>query len=796
MAVVPFEFRLPTAARLPRPSAAPLHRLRRARALAKQAAARAAAVQGTHATVDAVRDRMLATDGAWRALVSVQGKDWGRLPEREQDALLDHYAWLCGALGHPVQWLVLSRDDSLAPQAALLDRVRAERGADWPPDAREVSERTAAHLRTLGTRRRLRRRDAYLVVPADPLDRGAAAAQLDARCDGLVAALGRIGLAAGRAPDAEITAALRACWYPNVPEERRALTPDDLAPAAVDAAKRDAYYVDHGDGTGHWLRGYKLTQWPEYLHGAWVAGLLASDVAFDLAIHVAPLDRDAYRDELKTRLGRHSTAVEFLVQRHAPLWDGLARAHRQVAAAAEAADGPDYRPFEVSVTAVIRAATPEDLDKLSERAEAALRGAGGRWSRTTREHHLAARTCRPEGVDALGCALEADLGTVAHLLPAITARLGHETERAVLYGFDRDQAVLLDLFDTRATTTAEINSTEIIVAPSGAGKSVRQKVELAFALLQGREAVVFDVEGEYDPLCRLFGARDVVPGRPDSASNPLELALGGDENPVRAQVQSVIGLCEVATAGKRGGLTDEQVDVLDAALIETYSGAGITPTDPDSWHRPPPDLHALVAVLAAAPGPVAAGLHKALLRYTTGSQAGLFGPRNAVAFDRPLVRFDLRRVPAAQRPLAVYLALLAVWRDQLAAPRERLVLVDEAWQYFALPHAAQQLETVALRGRKWKLAPRYVFHNDRQLAESHADNVRQSAGTQVVMRQTEQSIDGVAHLWHLSERDRLDLLTAAKGSALIYTSGGHAFADLDLTGWPLLPYVLTGLQAN
>lgn len=384
--------------------------------------------------------------------------------------------------------------------------------------------------------------------------------------------------------------------------------------------------------------------------------------------------------------------------------------------------------------------------------------------------------------------------------------------RAIYYGTDGDQAVRLDPFDRRLTVAGDLNSTLVLVAPPGAGKSTFLKREAAWALLLGYEAVVFDLEGEYDPLCRLFGARDVVPGAAGSALNPFELppveaaggAGGGQRaNPVRAQALALLGALE---AMRRRPFTEDEVAVADEAILRTYAAdwrrsdgaacGGIVPDAPATWTRPAPWLACLAATLGEMPGATAAALRQGVLRYTSGSLAGLFGERTAWAFDRQLVRFDFRAVEPQIRPLATYLAMLAVWNDQLRRPRERLFRVDEAWQLFAFPQCGEHLETVARRGRKWRLAPGFVFHTGDDFARSpHADAVRQCSAVQVVMRQTEQSIDSVARLWHLSEADRRALLTAAKGSGLLFARGTKAFVTLDLTGSPELPLVLTGVQS-
>jgi len=804
-------------------------------------------VQGTHATVEAIRAGVLTLQGgAQRAVVAVAGPRWERLTEPARDTLLDYHGWFATVTEHPVQWLLLSRPDALDTQAAALDAARDRLGAAWSEEGRQVGEAFTAQLRQVGATRRLRRHPTLLVLPATPdgtLTWDDARVQLDNRAHAATERLRRMGVQAVRLDDAGLGQALRDCWFPDVPAEREPFLPVGVGPDGaatvpngvdVDEDGEGMVYVDHGDGTGHWLLTWKLVRWPDTMTNAWLAPLLGSTALYwDVALHLEPLAREAYRETVKQRHGRHGVAIQFLDSLHLPAWDGLDRAWRQTGALAAALEGDaaSVSPFRAGVTVGLRVSTPEAtrqqararLLALVSQAEGELRGCGGRWVRCRRQHHLAARSLRPEGIHALDEWLECDTQTVALLFPALTGAAGGVrpdgatagSGTSVLYGFAGDQPVLKDPFDSRRSVTAESNSARITVAPPGAGKSVRDKFELYWLLSLGHEALVFDVEGEYDGLCGLFQARTVIPGTAGGAFNPFTFvppsAADGEDalltNPVRAQAQAVLGLLEVALAPKAGeGLTDAQIEAADEAIMQTYArewtrsdGAtcgGILPDDPQTWTRPAPWLECLATVLSEQADAVAVGLRRGVQRFTTGTLAGLFGEETTLAFDRPLVRVDLRRIHRSVRALAVYVCLLAVWEDQLRRPRTRAVYVDEAWQYFSLPLAGEQLEVMALRGRKHRLAPRYVFHNAEQFTRSpHADGVRVSAAMQVVMRQSEQSLPGVAALWGLSDADRQALQRAPKGSAYLATSEGNVLVDLDLTGWPILPYLLTGLQA-
>lgn len=384
----------------------------------REAAQRAARAQGPYATVARIADGVLTlTNGAHRAVLAVRGAAWSRLAEASQDALLDQYAWWAATLAHPVQWTVQVRPDALDAQADALEAT----GVDGP--ARAFAAELAAYLRTLGPERGLRRRRYLLTVPSDHLDGAAAREQLRTRCADLALTLQRIGLDGTRLDDTGLAGAVRDCWYPGVAAPVGNPVPPDWTPSGV-ARAAESLYIDHGDGSGHWLRGLVLTWPPAQLTGAWLAPVLTMDVPVDLAIHLAPRDAALYQDDLRERLQQLRTAQDFLALKAWMPWQGLGDAVAHHAQTEAALEHQQTRPFSLSVALLVRAATLPALETATERVEKELRGMGGRWRRATKAHDLAARTCRPEGVEALGTPLEVDLATVAHLLPALTATVG------------------------------------------------------------------------------------------------------------------------------------------------------------------------------------------------------------------------------------------------------------------------------------------------------------------------------------------------------------------------------------
>jgi hypothetical protein len=768
--------------------------------------------------------------GELRAVLEVAGVGWRRLPEEEQDALVDAYGWALNALTHPIQWTVLSRPVDLEAQARALERraARAEAAGAWPEAYLRLLREKAELLRREGGQRHLKRRRYLLTVPTAHLREEEARAELAQRCRDLLDQLERVGVSGRRLTTPELGRLVYDQWHPGVLTSGGGGVPlvaaaDEWAyaaaeltlPGRVERHGDDLRILGEAPGQEWWVRALALSWWPSSLVGLWLWPLVAFKEPVDLALHVTPLDDGASKARHQERAEMIQDARAWFAHKLPLPARELAFAHTQ-AMRARLEEG-QARAFHAALYALLRAPSRPELDDLTGRVQREVQGLLARSRRVRGEPDRAFLACRPEGTDALGAVREVDTGALAHSFVACTAGLAMDAADATLYGYDGDQAVVFDRFDPSLTVQGELNSCQVVLGPPGSGKSTYIKRQIPEELAKGVAVAVFDVEGEYRPFLDLFGpalAQDVVPdGTTGHRLNVFELpppdpddaAAGRRRNPVQAQTLAVLGLLEVALHA----LTDEESALADRAILAAYAEKGVVPGEPATWAAPRgvPDMADLerhltrTAAQAAAAGrareaELAGSLAARLSRYTTGSLAGLFTGAQTVGLDKPFVRFDLTGIAEELYPLVSYLCSTWLWTEQRRRPRKRVFVADEAWRWQRYAPLRRFKQDLARRGRKWLLAPVFVYHSGDDFEDPETRAVLECSSMQYVMRQTPRSIEATARRFDLSRGDRQFLLSARKGEGLFYARGTHVALTLGDLAPAEAPLVLTGLQAH
>lgn len=322
----------------------------------------------------------------------------------------------------------------------------------------------------------------------------------------------------------------------------------------------------------------------------------------------------------------------------------------------------------------------------------------------------------------------------------------------------------------------------IVMGQLGRGKSALVKSYVWRQLTFGRRAQVFDVKGEYGPLCDAVG---VTPFRLRPGGrlrlNPLDPGTLGEEESARATFGRQLAL---ATALAEQALRRPLEAWEHAACYEALRALGDSPGVPTL-----PDL---VDELLAPGAAAAQALHVdpaeaaresravalALRRLVHGDLAGMFdGPTtHELDTSADLVVLDLSHISDAA--LGLIMTCATAWLQTRLSARDgakRIVVMEEAWRVLADLGVARWMQ------QAWKLARQYgvqycaVLHRLSDLdAAGHADSeqVRLARGlihdveTRVVYGQSDSEVPATAALLGLSDTEARLLPGLAKGVAL------------------------------
>ncbi len=534
------------------------------------------------------------------------------------------------------------------------------------------------------------------------------------------------------------------------------------APAALVVTP---WHVRIGDG---YAATFVVCGYPAEVGPAWLEPLLSYPARVDVAVHLTPVTPQLAAPMLKRQRARLESSRR-LDADSGRLGDPMTEA-----AAADAADLADRvargaaKLFDTGIYVTVHARTLDELHTVAAGVQAAAAGVLLDLQPATFRHQQGWVATLPVGVDALRMRRILDTTALAAAFPLASADLAAPAPgsvaapEGVLYGVNTtSNGVLL------WNRWAQDNHNSVVLARSGAGKSYFVKLEVLRNLYQGTAVAVIDPEDEYTPLAGHVGGTVVQLGLPGVRVNPFDLPA--DDRP---DTLTRRGLYLHALIAVMAGVAPPPAEraALDRAITATYHRAGIT-ADPSTWSRPAPLLPDLAEVLAADDDPAAGQLAARLAPWTTGNFAGLFDGPTTTAPSGHLVVWSLRHLPDQLRTVGTLLALDAIWSDidtPVSVRRRRLVVVDEAWLLLRDGEGARFLFRMAKAARK-RSAGLCVITQDAAdvLASDLGVAVVSNAATQVLMRQSAQSIDAVTEAFHLTAGESRLLLSAPRGEGLL-----------------------------
>ncbi|MFE9695078.1 VirB4 family type IV secretion system protein [Micromonospora sp. NPDC005806] len=526
-------------------------------------------------------------------------------------------------------------------------------------------------------------------------------------------------------------------------------------------------------GDGH-AATYAVCGYPAEVGPAWLDPLLSYPGRVDVAVHLDPVPPQLAAPMLKRQRARLESSRR-LDADQGRLGDPMVEA-----AAADAADLAERvargaaKLFEVGIYVTIHARTLDELATVTAGVKSAAASVLLDLQPATFRHQQGWISTLPVGVDPLRMRRILDTTALAAAFPLASADLAAPAPGAVappegvVYGVNTTSNGVLIW-----NRWAQDNHNSVVLARSGAGKSYFVKLEVLRNLYQGTTVSVIDPEDEYAPLAEHVGGTVVQLGQPGVRINPLDLPADNRPDTLTRRGLYLHTLISVML----GTAPPAERAALDRAITATYNRAGIN-GDPATWTKPAPLLRDLAEVLAADDDPAAGQLAARLAPWTVGNFASLFDGPTTTAPRGHLVVWSLRHLPDELRTVGTLLALDSIWSGidtpaTNARRRRQLVVVDEAWLLMRDGEGARFLFRMAKAARK-RSAGLCVITQDAAdvLSTDLGLAVVSNAATQVLMRQSTQSIDAVSEAFNLTAGESRLLLSAPRGEGLLVA--GHS----------------------
>ncbi|MFI5490532.1 VirB4 family type IV secretion system protein [Micromonospora echinaurantiaca] len=535
------------------------------------------------------------------------------------------------------------------------------------------------------------------------------------------------------------------------------------SPAALSVTP---WHVQVGDG---YAATYAVCGYPAEVGPAWLSPLLSYPARVDVAVHLNPVAPQVAAPMLKRQRSRLESSRR-LDADQGRLGDPMVEA-----AAADAANLAERvargaaKLFEVGIYVTIHARTLDELATVTAGVRSAAASVLLDLQPATFRHQQGWICTLPVGVDPLGMRRILDTTALAAAFPLASADLAAPAPGTVcppdgvLYGLNTtSNGVLL------WNRWAQDNHNSVVLARSGAGKSYFVKLEVLRNLYQGTTVSVIDPEDEYTALAEHVGGTVVQLGQPNVRINPLDLPADNRPDTLTRRGLYLHTLISVMLGAPP---PPAERAALDRAITATYAQAGIN-ADPATWSKPAPLLRDLAEVLAADDDSAARQLAARLAPWTVGNFASLFDGPTTTTPRGHLTVWSLRHLPDELRTVGTLLALDSIWAGIDAptggARRRQLVVVDEAWLLMRDGEGSRFLFRMAKAARK-RSAGLCVITQDAAdvLSTDLGLAVVSNAATQVLMRQSTQSIDAVSEAFSLTAGESRLLLSAPRGEGLL-----------------------------
>ena len=268
-------------------------------------------------------------------------------------------------------------------------------------------------------------------------------------------------------------------------------------------------------------------------------------------------------------------------------------------------------------------------------------------------------------------------------LPVFGAWKGTGTP-TLLFVSREGQLMKVSLFDSGS------NYNTVIAAKSGSGKSFLTNDAINNTLATGGQAWVIDVGRSYEKLCKHLGGQFIEFGTDsDICMNPFDVVQNYEE-----EADMLLGIIG-NMAAPNDKLTDYQSAALRRVMNEvwTLEGRGMT-------------IDALAAALKTNEDERAKDLGEQLYPFTSRGEYGRFfnGPNN-VKFHERMAVIELEELKSRKHLQQVVL-LIMIFQIQAniylgKRDREKIVIIDEAWEMLVGGDIARFIEAAFRRFRKY-----------------------------------------------------------------------------------------------
>ena len=547
---------------------------------------------------------------------------------------------------------------------------------------------------------------------------------------------------------------------------------DLISPSAIEIAS-DHFRLGTKYGRTIYVYGY-----PRSLYTGWLSPIINIDEVLDVSMYIYPVDTTVVMKNLQKKVTQLEASISVNSEK------GRIRDPELEAAIGDAEELRDQlqlgaeKFFRFGLYVTLWADSLDELNFVQRKVETIF-GQQMVFSKVANsQQEQGMNSTMPMCTDQLQIRRNMNTGAISTSFPFTSADLTQE--KGILYGVNmhNNGLVIFDRFSLE-------NANMVVFAKSGAGKSFTVKLEALRSMMVGSEIIIIDPENEYQKLSDAVGGSYIrLSLNSDVRVNPFDLPKVVDaedaNDALRANLVTLHGLFRLMLGGTQSGtvnLTPNEEADLDQALIDTYARAGIT-SDPLTHQSTPPTIANLYDTLLhmGGSGP---SLAQRLRKYTTGTFAGIFSQQSNVDINNQMVVFNIRDLEDELRPVAMYIVLSHIWNVVRAQKKQRLLIVDEAWQLMKYDDSANFLFSLAKRARKYYLGLTTITQDVEDFMSSKMGRaIVANSSMQLLLKQSSAAVDVLSDVFKLTEEEKKRLSNFPVGQGLFFAGQNHVHIQI------------------
>lgn len=505
--------------------------------------------------------------------------------------------------------------------------------------------------------------------------------------------------------------------------------------------------------------------YPRMVESGFLDKLVSCSGNFDLSLHIEPCSVENTLIMLNKELQKQRAdlyAAQIKNQLNPSLEIKYADTHKILEELQKGAE----RLFNISLYIDCKATSLDNLNLLTRKIESELNSLLIIPRQANFRMIQGFKSCMPFAKDELKIKRNITTSALSAFFP-FTSSFFKFDETGVWLGSNKNGIpIIRDIFKLS-------NANGICLATSGSGKSYMAKLLISRYLLNGVKVLVIDPQGEYAKLVSKFGGQRInLSAKSKTMINPLDL-MGHEYNEKRLALMDLMPIM-------LGDISEPQKAVLDVAITRAYQGKKITPI-PHSWGKKPPILRDLVSVLIDMEKK-ATSLEKntihSLINRLNMYVNGVFSFLNKhtkINFNNQFVCFDIGNLPKQVKPVVMFLVLDYIYTKMKRSLDRKLLVIDEAWSLLSRTEDASYVFEIVKTCRKFNLGLFLINQEVEGMLDSQAGrSVLANTSYTLLLRQKPAMIKSVQNVFHLSEAEKVLLLTARPGEGLLLMENEHS----------------------